>query len=330
MTEVSFMFLSRLSYTHISFNDRKMENNSSQTTLEINKFSDGNGWYWFRVFFITITAFLDIICIIVSLIVLPKMKSLPSNNWFLVTISSVLDLATGFVVSFSIAPAILGSWPYGQQMCLIYIISGTSLSCTAVILVIGALDRYVAIKKPLHYHLIVTKTRLRIICFVSILITLASMLFWFLLTPFKYNYNLYICAININTQLVVLSVIHALFHGMNLLIVVFVYVQLFRVARAVTLANRVRNINDNNNNCCSNAKAVRMLFVYSGTYVCAILPFTMTTFSMSSNSIKLPYQFEFFSVWFMSSYPWWNVAGLAVVNSNFRQLMFETLCRRTR
>ena len=117
--EVSSMFLSRLSYTHKSFNDRKMESNSSQATLEINKFSDGNGWYWSRVFFITITAFLDIICNIVSLIVLPKMKSLPSNNRFLVTISSV-HLATGFVVSLSIAPAILGSWPYGQQMCLIY------------------------------------------------------------------------------------------------------------------------------------------------------------------------------------------------------------------
>ena len=41
---------------------RKMTNNSSKTTSEFNNFSDDIGWYWFRVFFITITAFLDITC----------------------------------------------------------------------------------------------------------------------------------------------------------------------------------------------------------------------------------------------------------------------------
>ena len=124
-----------------------MANLSSENASDI---QHDVGWYWFRVFFIAITAFLDIICNIISMIVLPKMKSLPSNNRFLVMISSVLDLTTGFAASVSIAPAILGSWPYGQQICLIYVTSATSSSCTAVILVIFALDRYIAIKKPPH------------------------------------------------------------------------------------------------------------------------------------------------------------------------------------
>ena len=302
-----------------------MANNSSQITLEFNNFSDDIGWYWFRVFFTTITAFLDISCNIIGLIVLPKMKSL--NNRFLVMISSVLDLLTGFVVSMSIAPAILGSWPYGQQMCLIYGISAISANCTAVILVVGALDRYIAIKKPLHYHLIVTKTRLSIICFLSFLIIFAYVLFWLFTNTFTYNHNICICLADINAPLI-FSINYAAVHGLNLMIMVFVYAQLFRVTRTVTRANRIRNINDNNSR--NNAKAIRMFFVYSGTYVCVTVPLGITTFSLNGSSMKLPYQFEFLSFWFLYSYPWWNVTGLALVSSNFRRLVYELLCRPSR
>ena len=136
------------------------------------------------MFFIAITVFLEISCNIISLIelliVLPKINSLPSNNCFPLIILSVLGLAIGFVINMSIAPAILGSWPYGQQMHLIYVISSTSSSFTVVILVISALDRYIAFKKPLHCHLIVTKTRLIMLCFLIVFIILVPMLFWFL------------------------------------------------------------------------------------------------------------------------------------------------------
>ena len=297
-----------------------MANLSSENASDI---QHDVGWYWFRVFFIAITAFLDIICNIISLIVLPKMKSLPSNNRFLVMISSVLDLTTGFAASVSIAPAILGSWPYGQQICLIYVTSATSSSCTAVILVIGALDRYIAIKKPLHYHLIVTKTRLSISCFLCIFIWFVPLLFWFLTIPLAYDYNLCICSVSTDVPLAV-SIIFAIFHGMNLMIVVFVYVQLFRVARAITRANRIRSID--NNIARNNTKAIRMFFVYSGTYVCAMVPICIGSFSVNSSSIELSHQYEFLSFWFLYSYPWWNVVGFALVNSNFRQLVFKTVC----
>ena len=299
-----------------------MANNSSPTTLKADEFRDDIGWYWFRVLFIAITAFLDIFCNIISLIVLPKMKSLPSNNQYLLMISSVLDLGTGFVVSVSIAPAILGSWPYGQQMCLVYVISATSLSVAAVILVIGALDRYIAIKKPLQYHLIVTKTRLSIICLLSFLIMFAYYLFWAFTSPFPYDHNLCICFVSISEPLFHINV--SVFNGLNLLIMVFVYLQLFCVVRAVTRANRIRNINYNNAR--NNAKAVRMCFVYSGIYICAAVPLNITTFSLNSNSFKLSHQFEFMSIWLLFSYPWWNVAGFALVNSNFRRLIYKTFC----
>ena len=287
--------------------------------------SNDIGWYWFRVFFITITAFLDIACNIISLIILPKMTSLPSNNRFLMMISSVLDLATGFVISMSIAPAILGSWPYGQHMCVIYLISVLCSNCTAALLVIGALDRYIAIKKPLHYHLIVTKTRLSIICSLGFLIFFAYLLGWFFTNPLTYQHNLCICWPVSHNAPLLYSIDYAVVNGTNLTIVIFVYAQLFCVARAVTRANRIRNINDNSSR--NNAKAIRMFFVYSGTYVCATIPLGITMFSLNNISLRLPHQFEFMSFWFVYSYPWWNVAGLALVNSNFRRLMYETLCR---
>ena len=301
----------------------KMVNNSSHNVLEFPQYGDSIAWYWFRVIFITITAFLDIACNIISLIVLPKMKSLPSNNRFLVMISSALHLGTGFVVFLSIAPAVLDSWPYSDSTCLIYAISGASITSTAVILVIGALDRYIAIKKPLHYHLIVTKTRLIMLCFIFLLIQLACIFISFFTISLTYNRNLCLCNARYDVDITfVIGLV--VFNGMNLLIVALVYLQLFRVVRAVTDANRIRNINYNNVR--NNTKAVRMFFVYSGTYVCAMVPFSISTFSLSSGSIKLPYQFEFLSIWFMYSYPWWNVAGLALVNSNFRRLIFKTLC----
>ena len=300
-----------------------MANNSSHNTSEFHQYGDYIGWYWFRVFFITITAFLDIACNIISLIVLPKMKCLPSNNRFLVMISSALDLGTGFIASMSIAPAVLDSWPYSDSTCLVYAIAGAFTTSTTVILVIGALDRYIAIKKPLHYHLIVTKTRLIIICSIFLIIQLACVFISLFTIKLTYNRNLCICnaSYNVNITFVIGLVI---FNGMNLFTVALVYLQLFRVVREVTRANHVRNTNNNNTR--NNTKAVRMFFVYSGTYVCAMVPFTISTFSLNSGSVQLPYQFEFLSVWFLYSYPWWNVGGLALVNSNFRRLIYKTFC----
>ena len=262
-----------------------MANNSSHKILEDDMLSKDIDWYWFRVSFITITAFLDIICNIAGLIVLPKFKSLPSNNRFLLMISSALDLATGLVISMSIA--ILGSWPSSQQMCVIYVICALSGSCTAFILVIGALDRYIAIKKPLHYHLTVTKIRLSIICCLGFLILFAYMLGWLLTNSFTYNQNLCTCLpVSINAKALFYNITYVVVNGMNLMIVVFVYAQLFRVARATTRAYHIRNIGDSNAR--YNTKAIRMFFVYSGTYVCGTDPLGITIFSLSNSSLKVP------------------------------------------
>ena len=190
-------------------------------------------------------------------------------------------------------------------MCVIYVICAISASCTAFILVIGALDRYIAIKKPLHYHLTVTKIRLSIICCLGFLILFAYMLGWLLTNSFTYNPNLCICQpVSTNAKALFYNITYVVAHGMNLVIVVFVYAQLFRVARAVTRANRTRNISDSNAR--NNTKAIRMFFVFSGTYVCGTVPLGITIFSLNNSNPKLPQKFEFMSFWFLYSYPWWT------------------------
>ena len=218
-------------------------------------------------------------------------------------------------------------WPKHVLYIIIYrlpIITSPFQMASISILVIGALDRYIAIKKPLHYHIIVTRTRVIVVCIVNFLFMLIATLAITLTTTLTYDRNLCICnstdGFKLGARMYLL-----VFNIINVTIVIFVYTRLFFIVRTSNQVHSGNITKNNHGNIKSNIKAFRMFFIYSVTYVLTMVPFTVSLFSIAG-SITLPYQLEFLGVWCLMSYPWWNVAGLFIMNRHFRQLIYQTFC----
>ena len=70
------------------------------------------------------------------------------------------DLSVGFLGSLSIAPAILGFWPFGKVLCKMSCTLGLAIcGCSVLSLCLLTLDRCLAVTQPLRHVSLVTKKR---------------------------------------------------------------------------------------------------------------------------------------------------------------------------
>ena len=119
-------------------------------------------YYIIRIMVIVIITFLDISTNILALIVIPK-ANIPSNSKFLMMSLCAANLTIGFLAAFHVLPAILGEWPYGWFMCHAFgWLTHAFVAAAVWSLIFLSIDRYIAISRPLRYHLIVNRRRLRI------------------------------------------------------------------------------------------------------------------------------------------------------------------------
>ncbi|XP_033356866.1 trace amine-associated receptor 9 isoform X1 [Bombus vosnesenskii] len=81
-------------------------------------------------------------------------KYIHAQPKYLLTSLASNDLAIGLLVTpFGFLPAVYGCWPYGEVVCQIQaLLRGALTQQSAVILVCMAIDRYVCMLHPHHYH----------------------------------------------------------------------------------------------------------------------------------------------------------------------------------
>ncbi|XP_031773565.1 trace amine-associated receptor 9 isoform X1 [Apis florea] len=81
-------------------------------------------------------------------------KYIHAQPKYLLTSLASNDLAIGLLVTpFGFLPAVYGCWPYGEIVCQIQaLLRGALTQQSAVILVCMAIDRYVCMLHPHHYH----------------------------------------------------------------------------------------------------------------------------------------------------------------------------------
>ena len=164
-----------------------------------------NGWtesreyYILRIIVIVIITFLDIstnILALIMLIVIPK-TSIPSNSKFLMMSLCAANLTIGFLAAFHVLPAILGEWPYGWFICHAFgRLTHAFVAAAVLSLIYLSIDRYIAILRPLRYHLIVNRRRLCIavgivwcLPFVGLSISFSYLKSY----PFAYSYERCAC-----------------------------------------------------------------------------------------------------------------------------------------
>lgn len=81
-------------------------------------------------------------------------------NCYLLSLA-VADLLCGlFVIPFSVYPAVVKSWVYGDVVCrVVGYLEVTLLAVTVYTFMWISVDRYLAVRKPLRYETLQTKTR---------------------------------------------------------------------------------------------------------------------------------------------------------------------------
>ncbi|XP_071499768.1 G-protein coupled receptor 52-like [Diadema antillarum] len=145
-----------------------------------------------------VTCIMIIIGNITVLIVFHYTKALDNATGIFIKSLACADLGVGVCCSFSIHSWFVQEWPYGNISCAMV---GYVLAVAVGVSIIGlaclSIDRYIAIKKPLRYCTILTKTKARIIVIavwaISAGIFMPSLFGW---GTFHYNDHSYECSLH--------------------------------------------------------------------------------------------------------------------------------------
>ncbi len=286
-----------------------------------------------RTSFIILTVFLSLVANTLCLIVLPHTRrNIPENNRLLMMSLSAADLGIGFVTAFSIAPAILDDWPYGNVVCELTSGLNNAFSGISILsLVFISVDRYLAVTKPLRYVSLVTRNK--VITAISILwaveLVFCSIVFPFTGAPIAYDQTLAKCTPlwRPGKDTPMLLVTLTLTVLIPFFITIFIYTKLFLIARdQINKIRALRNIGtqdgDRNNEISmsthSDRKASRTFFVITIVFALSWLPYTLCAFYSNISRQTVHDGLKFFAVWAVVSTSWSDVLVFAGMNSSFR------------
>ncbi len=317
------------STTDVSFNF-----STESINEDINR--TASSYFIFRVSIIVSVALLDLTANIIALLALPR-THIPSNSKITWMSMCTANLILGLVAVFSIAPAVLKRWIYGQFMCRVF---GTFVLPFIIVsvwcLVILSIDRYLAISKPLHHHLIVTQRRLSFVIAIAFIFPFIAFSSGFINgTDVEYNYERCACfkstkylqsaakyqniLAGVAAQLSV-SVLCTLF---VLIMILFTYARIIIITRS---QNRLIRGNfgglpaQNNERVKSiDRKVLRMLLATAVVFLAAWPPLMIVDL-LTATGIAIPESLVFCTFWLSISSSWLQVLSLAVTSANFRRI----------
>ena len=293
-----------------------------------------------RVTFITITAVLSIFSNLLCLLVLPTTtNSIPENNRILMMSLSAADLGVGFVTSLSIAPAIIGYWPYGNVICalssaLMNVFSGISIFT----LVLISLDRYCAVTQALRYPSLVTRKKTITITISLWVFEMISCLVVFPLigAPPDFNVSVAKCTPlwrpGKDTPVLLIALTCTII--IPFILMIFIYARLFLITRKqIKWIRQMNNLGRSLGNKSqamsthSDRKASRTFFTITIVFGIAWLPYTATSFYQNLSGDVIHDTAQFIATWASVSSSWWDVMTFAGMNSSFRRAAKRLLAR---
>lgn len=314
-------------------NDTDGNSSSPESILPENVFQDSAGFHILRIVCYIFTVLAAIPGNLLCLLVLPKTRSIPENNRLFLVSLSLADLVVGILCLLAIVPAVLNRWPFGDFFCgfslaLLGACSGVSRNSLVGI----SIDRYLAITKPLHYPMIVTRRKILIILSVIWVFGFFVLFLPYIGPPIVYRQNVAFCIpvwtdVDYRSQALISFTVAFL---IPCPIMFFIYTRLFQITR-----QQLKSLLDiqtfSHQNTAENilakeslrkkgeAKAIRMFCAVTFTFVIAWLPYLTLTLFNNFSGKETAAILEFIAVIFAMSSSWWDVVTLFGMNAGFRR-----------
>ncbi|KAG1664154.1 Dopamine D2-like receptor [Nymphon striatum] len=197
--------------------------------------------------FILITLFIIIvgnILIIISLLTKPSCNK-ESFSYYILSLA-INDLLTGFLIfPFCVYPAIFQKRMYGDMLCRIEGYIGVTLwSITVYTFMWMAVDRYLAVKKPLRYDNIQTITRCKcwvIVSWVTSILLCSPPVLAF--SRVRYYHHAFICLPEFSDMLAYSVTLFILILGPSTITIIYSY---FYIFKTMYICNRTQSNGQNN------------------------------------------------------------------------------------
>ncbi|XP_072048872.1 octopamine receptor beta-2R-like [Amphiura filiformis] len=293
-----------------------------------------------------------------TLIAIWKYRTLQTITSAFVANLAVADLLTCVITGpFILSSTITGDWPFSYPLCQFQGFCTLVFCATSInTLMFVAIDRYVAITDPLHYHIRVTKT------LIFLFLTLAWLqpaIFGFspLLGWGQYVYisDEYICSCGWNVQISLTITIIVLNLAVPTFVTIFCYWHIFKVARehsrkvaAITIGlsrdakstpqsqsqpqsqcNTSRH-DDSSRRRRTDTKAAKILLIVIGTFLFCWIPHTITIFciAFTDNTCNLPPIYGSVSTLLALMNSACNPVLYGILNRQMRMAYINIVCQR--
>ncbi|XP_022086571.1 beta-4C adrenergic receptor-like [Acanthaster planci] len=283
-----------------------------------------------RTVFIIFDAITTLAANVISIVITWKTLEFAEMTKIFATSLALADLCVGVLVSFSVVPSAVGRWLYGDVMCRIIGVMGTSFAMISVLsLLCVSADRYTAVTRPLRYYGLVTRRRAAVALAVAWLSTIGANTYLAVKSNFIiYDEVLCICLPEWGNQEILpyLVTVCAIWIAVPSVVTVSIYVQLFRISRrharqiAAQAAPAIQGPRS------ADMRAIRTMFVVTGAFNLAYMPFLFCNIYLNISNDDLPGALKFTSMWLALSNSWWNFFIYLATSKNFRKTAFKLLC----
>ena len=269
---------------------------------------------------------------VINSFILAKMKGLHKTNRFLLIGLSQVDFFLGLmIIVFSAPSAIVGRWLFGDILCIITgFLYGITFAVSLLFLTLICIDRYIAITRPLHYHMIVTVKRILVCVSGSLILMFASLFMCATIThPFdniRYLPEISSCMVDlIHPCIATLTVIiFSSFLFQPFVILTSMYCRILYIANrsAKEMAN-----NSSRRQRSFNRQATKTTLVITGAFAISWSPYVVSKVYSAATQIILDPELTFFAAFLASMNSWWNFIIYSVMNRQFRQTLANCLSK---